>query len=157
MNKRTVKFLGLASAILVLSIVFLVVFLKAHFYIVISDSMLPTIDKYSLVISLPQKNYEVGDSITYKFRSRDSDLITHRTINIKDFGDKKLYFTKGDNNEFQDAIPVSQDEVVGKVLFSVPLVGYILTPIIFGLLVYTPVGFAFGYTLYSCIPISKMS
>lgn len=149
MFKRFLKVFALLVVVLSLSVGILLTLGNVNAYIVTSDSMAQTINKYSLVISAPKDKYNVDDLITYKFKNNDKHLITHRIIDIKDFGDKKLYFTKGDNNEFQDAIPVSQNEIVGEVLFSIPYLGYVLTPMAFGFLVYLPIGFMFGYTAYA--------
>lgn len=150
MLKKFLKVFALVVIILVLSVGALMIFSGVDSYVVTSNSMLPTISKYSLVVSAPQRDYDVEDLITYKFKNNDSHLVTHRVIGTKDFGDKRLYFTKGDNNEFQDSIPVSQNEIVGEVLFSIPFLGYVLTPLVFGFLVYAPIGLVFGYTVGNC-------
>jgi signal peptidase len=48
-------------------------------------------------------------------------LITHR-INSVENG---LFVTKGDDNDRPDKHMVSKEEIVGKVIFSVPFFGYV--------------------------------
>ena len=93
-------------------------------YIVQSGSMEPAIKTGSLVISLPSQTYSQNDIITYKVGKK---LVTHR-IEVKLFpegvyGDP-IYMTSGDANKDFDRIKLSQDQIVGKVLFSVPYLGY---------------------------------
>ncbi len=60
----------------------------------------------------------IGDDITYVF-DNSSTTVTHRVIDI----DEKGYITtKGLSNNTADA-PISYDNVVGKVIFSVNYVG----------------------------------
>lgn len=53
----------------------------------------------------------------------------HRVYAKIRVGDRVFYLTKGDNNEQLDIqfgnVPVSEDRVVGKVLFRIPFIGYV--------------------------------
>ena len=64
------------------------------------------------------------------------------------FDKKKLYITKGDANELDDIIPVSENEIVGKVISVIPFMGkiisYLLNPFFLGICFYAPLGFLFG-------------
>lgn len=59
---------------------------------------------------------QVGDVVIYY---RSGITIVHRVIQINDDG----YITKGDNNLGPDS-PVSKEQVGGKVLFGLPVLGY---------------------------------
>ena len=98
-------------------------------YVIVSGSMEPLIKVRDAVIikRTTEDNIKVGDVVTY--RSYDPAfygiLITHRVINIEEQDGKKIYVTKGDNNETNDRMPVSFEQIQGKVVMRVPKIGYI--------------------------------
>ena len=90
-------------------------------YTVLSGSMEPEFYPGDLVISLHKNraNIKEGDIITF----RDNDeIVTHRIIDKTQEG----YITKGDNNNAVDSFAVSNDNIIGKVLFDIPNAGYII-------------------------------
>ncbi len=91
-------------------------------YVVQSGSMEPVIPTGALIFSLPQKNYRSGDVLTFKSGNR---LITHRAMYQEYTLEDSFFTTKGDANEEVDANRVSKSQVVGKVVFSVPYIGYL--------------------------------
>lgn len=96
-------------------------------YMVRSDSMSPAIDAGSVVFvtSVPAETLSVGDVIT--FRSAEANKrITHRIVEVVERGGERRFRTKGDANEEADDELVSPDRVVGRVAFSLPLVGWLL-------------------------------
>lgn len=97
-------------------------------YTVLSGSMEPTYLTGSVVYvkSVDTNELKVGDVITYKVSS--NTLVTHRIVDIVNDTSNpshKLFKTKGDNNNTVDETPVSEKNVKGKVVFSIPLLGYI--------------------------------
>lgn len=90
-----------------------------------SNSMSPTypIDSFILVKDINPQQIETGDAITFVFND-DGLLVTHRVIAIDK--NEKTFKTKGDNNNVPDSIPVLWDNVVGKVVFSIPKIGSIM-------------------------------
>ena len=74
-----------------------------------------------LVISLHKNraNIKEGDIITFR---EDDEIVTHRIIDKTQEG----YITKGDNNNAVDSFAVSNDNIIGKVLFDIPNAGYII-------------------------------
>ena len=106
--------------------------------IVESGSMEPTIKTGSLVFSLPSDTYKQGDIVTFKQSAASKTLVTHRIVYKYD----NDFFTKGDANKTIDNGRVSKDQIAGKVIFSVPHVGYLgnfaKTPQGFILLVIVP-------------------
>lgn len=90
-------------------------------FVVQSGSMEPTIKTGSVVIVKPEANYAKGDVITFGPRSKTKPPTTHRIIDIDDKGN---FVTKGDANEDQDFRATNRYEVIGKVLFSIPFIGY---------------------------------
>lgn len=86
---------------------------------VMSGSMEPAFHTGSVVF-IDEKQadrVEVGDAIA--FRSGDA-YITHRIVSE----DNGSFVTKGDGNECEDPWRVSREDVVGKVVLSIPMVGY---------------------------------
>lgn len=111
--------------------------------VVQSGSMEPAIRTGSVVFIVPSELYTEGDVIT--FRREESSLdapVTHRIISVQVVGGEYLYRTKGDNNEIEDTNPVRESEVLGKVRFNIPFIGYALeaarTPWGFAVLIIVP-------------------
>lgn len=95
------------------------------FKIVRSGSMEPSIKTGSIVMIKPLDNYKTGDVITFGGNSAKSkDPITHRIVDMRVESGNLLYITKGDANEEADSKEVKPKEVLGKVLFDVPYLGY---------------------------------
>ena len=101
---------------------------------VLSGSMEPDIGVGAMVVARPvdEASLEVGDVITYKLTG--NTLVTHRIIEMDT--ENKQVITKGDANEVADGAPVAFDQIVGKVLFHVPLLGYV------SVYIKTPLGIA---------------
>jgi signal peptidase len=102
---------------------------------VLSGSMSPAITVGSAVVTQPvdTQAIEVGDIITYR-SPRNGEMTTHRVVGIE--GESLRYFqTKGDANEDPDPYTVPSANVEGRVLFDVPLLGYVAD------FVKTPLGF----------------
>lgn len=92
-------------------------------YAVLSGSMEPDIPVGSIVYDkeVEPETLKTGDVITYQLS--DNTLVTHRIISIDENVEEII--TKGDANDVEDGAPVSYSKVVGKMSFSVPLIGYI--------------------------------
>jgi len=91
--------------------------------IVTSGSMRPTFDTGSLIVTFPKDDYSGGDIITFTFDEGET-FTTHRIHDIKVVGGEVIYITKGDANKAEDISDVYKENVKGKMLFSVPYVGY---------------------------------
>lgn len=107
------------AAILLLSKIF-----GAGAYAVLSGSMEPTYHVGSLIVVAKTKteDLKVNDPIT--FALSDQVVATHRIVEIQEENGETAFVTKGDANEFKDAKPVHPNNVIGKPLFSIPLLGY---------------------------------
>lgn len=107
---------------------------QARLFVVQSGSMEPAIKTGSIAIVRSSNEYKEGDIITYK-SSSSADIknpkftVTHRIVSIGEQEGTSFYTTKGDANDAPDSTPISKDLILGKVLFSLPYLGY-------------PVGFA---------------
>jgi signal peptidase I len=95
-------------------------------YVVKSGSMEPKIHVGSVVFDKPQKEYGVGDVITFKILGT-KDTVTHRIVEVvPDAKNEIFYRVKGDANQTADPSLVAKANVVGKQNFSVPLLGYLV-------------------------------
>ncbi len=94
-------------------------------FTVVSGSMEPDIHVGALVYVKELKPHEVkeGDDIT--FVTDGEKVVTHRVIKVDEDKGIYRYYTKGTNNETADAMPVHQNNLVGKVHFTVPYLGYL--------------------------------
>ena len=79
--------------------------------IVKSNSMSPVFNKNDIIIIQEQKEYKIGDIVTYK--ANNGSIITHRIIEK----DENEIYTKGDNNNTKDENPICIDDIKGKVIF----------------------------------------
>lgn len=73
--------------------------------------MAPNFNKEDLIIIKEEKEYEVGDIITFK--NLDGIYVTHRIIEKDENG----FITKGDNNNTKDDEKVTKEQICGKVVF----------------------------------------
>ena len=110
--------------------------------IVKSGSMEPTIRTGSIVVVKPEASYTKGDIITFGPDTKKEVPITHRIVEIKGEGANMRFVTKGDANEDTDMKEIARNAVVGKALFSIPYLGYVIDfarkPIGFFLLIIVP-------------------
>ncbi|WP_170922919.1 signal peptidase I [Enterococcus sp. 7F3_DIV0205] len=89
--------------------------------VVMSDSMSPEIPKNSLVLVKEiGEEVAVGDVVTLEFAG---EYVTHRVVAITENSQGVVYETKGDTNEFSDERQRRKEEIVGKVIFSIPSLG----------------------------------
>ena len=112
------------------------------FLTVQSGSMNPTIRTGSVVMIKPMDDYKIGDVITFGKITRIKSPTTHRIYDIKVVEDEVSYVTKGDANNAPDLREIPKREIIGKVLFSVPYVGYAVDfakkPLGFALIILVP-------------------
>jgi len=99
-------------------------------YVIVSPSMVPTIKVQDAIIigRVDPNDLEQGDIISYLATDSyySGKVITHRIIGIEEASDGTLLFrTKGDNNNVADGTLVDEDNVYGKVLFRIPMLGFI--------------------------------
>ena len=110
--------------------------------IVQSGSMEPTIRTGALTVVKPLVKYAVGDVIMFGKDTKTEVPTTHRIVADEVRSGVFYYTTKGDANEDPDPQPVRHSEVIGKVLFSIPYLGYLLDfakkPFGFALLIGVP-------------------
>lgn len=128
--KTTLKIINYMIVSIVLILAFLMVGIKIFgfkIYAVLSGSMEPNYHVGSLVYikETEQKELKKGDTIT--FYLSENTIATHRIKEVVKEDNKIYYRTKGDANEIDDAKLTPYENVIGKVIFSIPLLGYIST------------------------------
>jgi len=110
--------------------------------IIYSGSMEPAIKMGSLVLVKSADEYKIGEVITFKNPANPKKLTTHRIIDFKVTNNQLTYITKGDANRAPDEREIFQPEIIGKVLFSIPYLGYALNfikqPLVLALIIIIP-------------------
>lgn len=139
----------LANLALAISVLLLVAVLLAPSVLglslepVLGGSMEPTIKTGALIAmeKTAPEEVQVGDIIGFKLEGMDTP-VCHRVIEIVDTEEGVGFRTKGDANEDPDTWIVKPENLIGKVVFDLALVGYIAkfikTPYGFGLLLGLP-------------------
>jgi len=91
--------------------------------IVLSGSMEPTIMVGDVIYTKHNtaSAYQVGDIVVFRYENA-SKPSAHKIIAINEDG----IHTKGDNNENEDMVPLTPEQIDGRVVFIVPKIGYII-------------------------------
>ena len=88
-------------------------------YIVMSGSMEPVLQTGGIAfVNTKEKDLKIKDVITFH---ADDRLVTHRIIRM----DGQYFYTKGDANTKEDSVPVSKEQIIGKVCMGVPYLGFL--------------------------------
>jgi len=134
MNNTIKKIWNTATTVLVIFAVLLAVALAGvrlvglQPYAVLSGSMEPAYHVGSLIYvkSVDYTELEAGDAIT--FMLSEDTIATHRIVEVvPDEEDSTVlrFRTKGDANEDADGTLVHYKNVIGKPVFTIPLLGYV--------------------------------
>ena len=122
---RTLMILGVSLSVMIIAL--LVLSGMVQFLVVLSGSMQPTFQTGDVIVTVdtPVSSLQVNDVITYHSPENTKMLVTHRIMK-KTFTDHGFVFlTKGDANDMNDSYQVSSDLVVGRIVCSIPYVGYV--------------------------------
>ncbi len=114
----------LCTLVLILGVVALILYACGfRYYTVRTASMQTAYPVGSLIITAPcePSTLERGDAVSIVFE--DGTVLTHRVV-YNDTLNSQLV-TQGDENNAPDA-PTSYDNVLGRVVFHVPAIGYFL-------------------------------
>lgn len=98
-------------------------------FVVSSASMDPTLTTGSLVLTkaIQPMQLKSGDIITFISPTKDRQFITHRISKLVQKEKPISFKTKGDNNNNEDNWILAGGGVVGKVMVTVPYLGYLLS------------------------------
>lgn len=91
-------------------------------YAVTSDSMAPTLARGDLIFAAPVSLDELEGGEIVAFRTAGG-AVTHRVYSV-DAASRTLR-TKADASIFLDASPVEEGDLLGRVVYKLPLLGYI--------------------------------
>lgn len=92
---------------------------------VLTGSMADSFPQGSLIVTrkIAASEVEKGDIITFE---SDGDIVTHRVLEIEKNGNNYQFVTKGDNNDIADSEKVADNQLKGRVVFSLPVIGKFL-------------------------------
>jgi len=93
-------------------------------YSVVSGSMEPALHVGSIVFVRPLSDYQIGDIVTFKTPKDPKNTVTHRLTAKDTSKDQIIYSTKGDANQTKDIENLALENIVGKVFFNLPFIGY---------------------------------
>lgn len=123
---------GLTSVLVVAAVLLAVLLVGVRLfglqiYSVLSSSMEPAYHTGSVIYvqTVDPGELEVGDVIT--FRLTGDTVATHRVVEIVGGEDAPRFRTKGDANDTVDGNLVPAENVVGKVAFTLPYLGYVVS------------------------------
>lgn len=99
-------------------------------FLVQSGSMEPTIKIGDIIVIQRKSSYKKNNVVT--FRGPENRLVTHRIVeekqvNTKDPDKQVLFVTKGDANRSEDEALITNPDILGEVIFTIPKLGYLVT------------------------------
>ena len=99
--------------------------LKYHTLVIGSNSMKNFMEKGDVVLiehlhKDERYTVKVGEILVYKY---DGKIICHRVTKRLEREDQIYYKTKGDNNDQEDGIIISKEQVMGKILLRIKYIG----------------------------------
>jgi len=114
----------LTTLIIIIGGIFLLLYICGIVpYVVLSGSMEPTIETGSVCfINRHTKFNSIKEKDIIAFKYNDGTLVTHRAVKVTKLGIR----TKGDNNKDIDSNVVKKENFVGKNIFWIPKVGYVV-------------------------------
>jgi signal peptidase I len=151
---------NLLLVVLVLLVVCLITFrvitpcFGVNLKIVLSGSMAPTIPAGGIVVikEISPEEIKVGDIAT--FWSGDESY-THRVIEIKNERGEMTFLTKGDANKNPDGQPVASANLMGRVIFHAPVVGYVLNIFTWPYLLWLPAVLALAGIIWAVYRLTE--
>jgi signal peptidase len=129
--RKVVNWIGnILLALVILAMVFFFLaphFLGMNFFTIYGGSMMPTIPIGSVVAvkSVEASAIKVGDIITFRTGTEADKVVTHRVVEVSNDSGALGFRTAGDSNAKPDGGAVLAENVVGKVWFHVPFLGYL--------------------------------
>lgn len=130
--KNFLKFFKVVALIIVLLFGVSLLFLSQQVggiraFVVQSASMEPTISTGSLILTkyIAPQEIKQKDIITFIRPDKNREFITHRVTKISQNDSLIILQTKGDNNKAADEWKLAGGGVIGKVVYTIPLLGYL--------------------------------
>lgn len=119
------SFLGNVIIVLVAAVALLLItprFFQMELFNVVSGSMEPAIPVGSLIGVKYENPAEIEDQDIIAFYHQNS-IVTHRVI--ENDVQKQEFITKGDANDQKDMNGISYSHFIGKVVFTIPIMGFV--------------------------------
>ena len=123
--------IGIISFASICVILFFIVSLTSgwfryHAIVIGSGSMRPTINEGDVIIVRRLNDREIstlqeGDILVF---NHNGDMVAHRIVRKVQLNNEYFFYTKGDNNTSEDGYPVEVADVIGRVSFRIPVIGY---------------------------------
>lgn len=119
-------------------------------FAVLSGSMEPTLPVGSMIYTIKQPSYELGDVVSVV---QNGVTVTHRIFQVVQKDGEIQYQLMGDANKQADSKLVAKPQIIGKQFLVVPSVGrisgFVKTPTGFVLLVVLPALLLVGFELWT--------
>ena len=124
-------YLVLTSSLILLALMAVLSFKQISGYriqVIVSGSMRPNLQPGYLVVTRAEAltEYKKGDVVTFRDPFLPDNLITHRIVQIETSKGLHVVETKGDANPVADTQKVPMGSIVGKQIFSIPLIGFLI-------------------------------
>ena len=99
---------------------------RYHAIVIGSGSMRPTINEGDVIIVRRLNDEEIsdlreGDVLVF---NHDDSMIAHRIVRKVRLNNEYFFYTKGDNNTSEDGYPIEAEDVIGRVSYRIPIIGY---------------------------------
>lgn len=91
-----------------------------------SGSMEPKLPTGSLIITKSVLPSEISSGDVISFSTDSGDTVSHRVIHVGNDNGETKFQTKGDSNRLLDRQAISEQRVLGKVIFHIPFLGYLV-------------------------------
>lgn len=124
---KTIEYLIVISVVVLAFLLIGIRIFNFKIYTVLSGSMKPSIQVGSLIYvkEIEEDDIKIGDVITFKLT--ENTTATHRINDITIEDGQKYFHTKGDANETEDEKLLEYSNIIGKEIFTIPLLGYLST------------------------------
>lgn len=127
-------------------------FLGFQLFTVLSGSMEPELPVGSVIYVRPVEAQDIRVRDVITFRLENGANATHRVVEVMDGGGDLQFRTKGDANPIDDAEPVSAEQLIGRPVFHVPCLGYLVTYMQTPKGTYTAMAAAAGLLILAFLP-----
>lgn len=91
-------------------------------YVIVSGSMEPELNIGDLIIVKKENDLKEGDIISFWY---GESVVTHRITKIEKENGKNIYTTKGDRNNVEDSGTITDENIIGKKIITIPKLGKI--------------------------------
>ncbi|MFC1625783.1 signal peptidase I [Patescibacteria group bacterium] len=96
-----------------------------RFFTMQANSMSPAVPSGSLIITKPHSFYQISEIITFEFPTT-KETVTHRVVNLSEQDSNTYYITRGDNNDLVDRRLIPVENIFGKVVAIIPIIGWLI-------------------------------